>query len=104
MLGHRVSGLPATDAKGQPLGVISEIDIIKLVYEADIEESTVADHMTRDICALDAEASLDDAAGFFCMQAVRRFPVTRAGRLVGIVSRHDLIRFVRDVRKQVVPL
>ena len=46
------------------------------------------------------QASLDDAANIFCTKAIRRIPVTRDGRLAGVVSRRDLIRFVRDIRKQ----
>ena len=91
ILDHRVSGLPVVDAEGQLLGVISEIDVIDLVYEADIDADTVGDHMTRDIRALDTEATLDDAAGLFCAQSIRRIPVVREGRLVGILSRRDLI-------------
>lgn len=100
LLEHRVSGLPVIDAQNQLLGVISEIDIISLVYEADLEEAVVGDYMTRDIQTLDAEASLDDAAGQMCATTVRRFPVVREGRLVGILSRRDLIRFLRDIRNQ----
>ena len=84
------------------LGVISEIDIIDLVYEGDIESSTVGDHMSRNVHTLQAEDSLDDAAGLFCGKPVRRFPVTDEGRLVGILSRRDLIHFVRKMRKQAV--
>jgi len=100
LLEHRVSGLPVVDADGKLLGLISELDIIDLVYEADIEASIVGDHMTWDVRVLDAEASLDDAARLFCTQNVRRFPVVSEGRLVGIISRRDLIRFVRDARKK----
>lgn len=100
LLDKGVSGLPVTDDDGRLLGVISEIDIIGLVYEADVEASRVGDHMTRDVQTLDADASLDDAAGGFCTQSVRRFPVVRDGRLVGILSRRDLIRFIRDVRRE----
>lgn len=100
LLEHGVSGLPVVDDNGKLLGVISEIDIIGLVYEADIEASRVGDHMTCDVQTLDVDASLDDAAGGFCTQSVRRFPVVRDGRLVGILSRRDLIRFIRDVRRQ----
>ena len=100
LLDHKVSGLPVIENGGRLVGVISEIDIIDLVYNADIETSTVGDHMTRDIHSLDAEASLDDAPMIFCTQSIRRIPIVRDGRLVGIVSRRDMIRFVRDIRKQ----
>ena len=99
LLEHQVGGLPVVDERGKLLGVISEIDIIDLVYKADIEGSIVGDYMTRGALSLDAEASLDDAANIFCQNHLRRIPVVNEGRLVGIISRRDLIRFVRDVRK-----
>ena len=100
LLDHRVSGLPVVDDEGLLMGVISEIDIIDLVYETEIDASTVRDHMTRDVRSLDIEASLDEAASVFCKESVRRIPILQDGRLVGILSRRDLIRFVREVRKQ----
>ena len=101
LVDRRVSGLPVVDADRRLLGVISEIDIIDLVYKADIEASRVRDHMTREVRTLDADASLDEAASMFCAQAIRRIPVVQDGRLIGILSRRDLIRFVRNVRNQV---
>ena len=100
LLDHKVSGLPVIDNEGRLVGVISEIDIIDLVYNADIDTSSVCDFMTRDTRSLDAEASLDDAAKIFCTQSIRRIPIVGDGRLVGIISRRDLIRVVREVRKQ----
>jgi CBS domain-containing protein len=102
LLDHRVSGLPVVDHDRRLLGVISELDIIDLVYHADIETTRVRDHMTRDVRTIDAEASLDDAASIFCERPIRRIPVIQAGRLVGILARRDLIRFVRDIRRQTV--
>jgi CBS domain-containing protein len=100
LLDHGVSGLPVVDENRKLLGVISEIDIIDLIYKADIDVSKVRDYMTRSVRTLDTEDSVDDAASIFCSQAIRRIPVTQDGCLVGILSRHDLIRFVRDVREQ----
>ncbi len=102
LLDHRVSGLPVVDDEGRLLGVISEIDIIDLVYKADIGASSVRDYMTRDVVTIDAQSSLDDAASIFCETAVRRIPVIQEGRLVGVLSRRDLLFFVRVVRKQAV--
>jgi CBS domain-containing protein len=100
LLDHRVSGLPVVDDDGRLLGIISEIDIIDLVYTDDIETSRVCDHMTRDVLTVDAESSIDEAAAIFCGKPIRRLPVLAEGRLVGILSRRDLIRFVREVRRE----
>ncbi len=99
LLDHRVSGLPVVDRDHLLLGVITEFDIIDLVYKADIEESLVADYMTKEVSSLDVEASLDEAANIFCNNSIRRVPIVREGRLVGVLSRHDLINFVREVRR-----
>jgi CBS domain-containing protein len=104
LLDHQVSGLPVVDDEGLLLGVITEIDIIGLVYKAYTETTTVGDYMTRDVRTLDADASLDEAASIFCETTIRRIPITRDRRLVGILSRRDLIRFVRDVRKESVTI
>ena len=99
LLNHRVSGLPVVDKQGFLVGVISEIDIIDLVYKADIDGSRVGDFMCRNVESLDVEASLDEAASLFCGKNIRRIPIVRDGKLVGVISRRDLIRFVRSVRK-----
>jgi len=104
LLDHQVSGLPVVDDDGLLLGVITEIDIISLVYESYDNTTIVSDYMTRDVLTLDAEASLDDVASIFCKKTIRRIPIVREGRLIGIVSRRDLIRFVRDVREEVATL
>lgn len=100
LLDHGVSGLPVVDEDRKLLGVISEIDIIDLIYKTDSDASKVGDYMTRSVRTLNSEDSVDAAASIFCSQAIRRIPVIQDGILVGILSRHDLIRFVRDVREQ----
>ncbi|MBW8883940.1 MAG: CBS domain-containing protein [Planctomycetia bacterium] len=99
LVDNRVSGLPVVDGQGLLVGVISEVDIINLVYKADIEGSVVGDYMSRVTQSLEAEASLDDAASIFCGKNIRRIPIVSDGKLVGIVSRRDLIRFIRSIRK-----
>ncbi len=100
LLDHLVSGLPVVDEQGLLLGVITEFDIIDLVYKADIEASLVGDYMTKEVNSLDINASLDDAACIFCNNSIRRIPIVEEGRIVGVLSRRDLIGFVRDVRRQ----
>lgn len=99
LLDHGVSGLPVVDEMGWLLGVVSEYDIIDLVYTADMENTRVGDYMTREVRTLGPTASLDEAANIFCEKRIRRIPIVDHGRLLGIVARRDLIRFIRDFRK-----
>lgn len=103
MIDHEVSGLPVVDDDRTLLGVITELDIIDLVYDADIDTALVADYMTTEVNSLTVDASLDAAASIFCSHSIRRIPVVNGQKLVGVVSRRDLIGFVRNVRREGIP-
>ena len=100
MLEHQISGLPVIDDGGALHGVITEFDIIDMVYELDIQQSRVEQYMTREVQTFDPDDSLDEAACRFCHHTVRRFPVVSEGKVVGVMARRDLIRFVRDARRK----
>jgi predicted transcriptional regulator len=84
---HRISGLPVLDGAGQLVGVVTEHDIIGKTGE------TVADIMTRDVIAVDAETRLEDVAATMTRERINRLPVLQDGRLVGIITRADVVRW-----------
>ena len=57
----------------------------------------VADYMSRDVEHIDAGSSVLEAAEKFLASRYRRFPVLRDGRLVGQVSRCDILRAIDEV-------
>lgn len=115
LVDRRISGVPVVDAEGVVLGVVSEGDF--LLKEArggtghrtfwsrvrgrephpDIELATAAgDLMTAPAITIDAGQTLHAAAALMARRKVNRLPVVDAGRLVGIVTRADVVRaFVR---------
>jgi CBS domain-containing protein len=92
MLERRVSGLPVVDDKQRLVGIISEFALLVLTYDKDAGDETVAQHMTRPVTSVEENALLSDIADIFILNRFRRVPVTRDGRLVGIISRRDLMR------------
>jgi CBS domain-containing protein len=86
MLEHGISGLPVVDMSGHLLGVLSEFDLLDLVRDPNTGKNKVFHYMTREV------RKVDD----------RRLPVMRDDRLVGIISRRDLLRYVLHVRSQLV--
>jgi CBS domain-containing protein len=84
---HRISGLPVLDA-GRLVGVVTEADIIGK------QGGTVAEIMTRDVLSVAEDAPARDLANLLTQRGIRRAPVLRAGQLVGIVSRGDVVRWV----------
>ena len=117
---QRISGLPVVDEEGRVVGVVSEADL--LVKEQDpgalepgpldrifgeseehrqlrakVEARTAGDAMTAPAITIDPSRSLHQAAGVMIERRVNRLPVIEGGRLIGIVTRADIIRaFVRS--------
>jgi CBS domain-containing protein len=83
---HRISGAPVVGDDGCIVGVVSEYDLIAR------SGSTVGDVMTRDVVSVTAHATLDRVRAILVTQRLKRVPVTNEGRLVGLISRADLVR------------
>lgn len=101
ILRHGVSGLPVVDDQHRLVGIISEWDLLQVLESPRIESEPIEDYMTRDALCVSEELSLVDLVDLFQAHRVRRLPVTRDEKLVGLVSRHDLIRFILTTRDRV---
>lgn len=100
MLEHRISGAPVVDDTGQLLGVLSEIDFLEAMlkgsYHGEIE-GTVSQVMTEGAQTVDAETDIYAVSAIFVKDKRRRLPVLSEGRLVGQISRRDVLRAIRDL-------
>ena len=113
MSNHGVSGLPVVDADGRVIGIVTEGDLILRQaaprlqhwwrrFFADPEAlareyqkasgTTVGDVMTRAVVSISPRLRVDAAARILYDRGLRRLPVVRDGRLVGILSRGDLVK------------
>ena len=104
MIKHHVSGLPVVDASGRLLGLISEFDLLDLVWNPTTSRDKVYHHMSRRLHTVRETDGAEALAERFRTLSVRRLPVLRHGRLVGIISRHDLLRHVMQARGQIAPV
>ncbi len=101
MVRHRISGLPVLDRQDRPVGIVSEYDLLSLVCQGRSEHAKVRDYMSFGLYVVSEDDSWVTVADIFRTQHVRRLPVLREGRLVGIVSRHDLLQAIRDARRRI---
>lgn len=120
MAEHHVSALPVLDESGMVAGVVSEADLLYKIEsqnggererrhfpwrrragDAKAEGTVAADLMSGPALTIDPDASIVTAAKVMDTERVKRLPViTDSGRLVGIVSRRDLLRvFLRSDRE-----
>ena len=101
LIEHRISGLPVVDKAGGLVGVISEFDLLELICDCQDEKQTVSHYMSGDVCSVDVDADWVEVADHFRRTHMRRLPVTQNGKLVGIITRHDLIKTIQDLRRGV---
>ena len=103
---HRVSGWPVVAERGALIGIITEGDFLPSDARrranpfdslreggvaANLRTQKVVDVMTADPVATDVETPLEDAIDQMQCRGVKRLPVMRDGRIVGILSRADIL-------------
>ncbi len=104
MLRHSISGLPVVDEEGKLVGILSEFDTLMLLGDSSDQYSPItpiAHLMTTDVAFIEEHYTIAQVANIFKTHGVRRLPVVRDGKVVGVVSRRDLVRVIRDERKKV---
>ena len=123
LVDNRISGVPVVDSLGTVLGVVSEADLLvkeqgaeairhrRLVrFFGDSSESraqlaklaavTAGEAMTAPAVTLGSARPISEAAALMTARKINRLPVVDGGRLVGIVTRADLVRAYRALRRR----
>lgn len=96
------SGAPVVDDEGRVVGVISELDCMKLLADNTFHQegaainARVSDLMSPVVITITPETDLFSIAQCFVTSGVRRLPVLEDERLVGLVSRRDVLRAMRE--------
>lgn len=115
MLGHRISGLPVVDDDMKLVGIVTEGDLIhrselglSRIHDSGSSGARVTnardyvkrhswrtgDVMTQNVVTIEENDSVGKAAQLLEEHNVKRLPVVREGKLVGVISRSDLLRVV----------
>ena len=96
MVAHNVTGLPVIDSARMLVGIVTEKDVLRLLYDIEDRPGTVEEYMTRGVVSFDQEEDLLVIAESLKNNYFRRVPILDKGELVGIVSRKDIIRYMRE--------
>ena len=102
---YKISGGPVVNKYGDLMGIISEADCMKEISESryfnmPILDKSVYHFMTKDVETIEANNSVFDAASTFFRTKRRRFPVLDNKKLVGQVSRKDIVIAALNLKSQ----
>ena len=97
---HRIAGAPVVDSHGNLVGMLSEFDCMQVVLSATYygqPGGPVSEFMVSDVKTVDASMNIVDLAELFMDSRLRRYPVVKDNRLVGQISRRDVLRALTEL-------
>ena len=84
---RRITGAPVVTGDGHVIGIVSEIDV--LMKKGD----TAADIMSPHVISVSEDTGIVEAAQLLAGERIRRLPVMARGKMVGLISRSDVLEF-----------
>ncbi|MFP4062918.1 MAG: CBS domain-containing protein, partial [Halochromatium sp.] len=92
---QRISGAPVVDQIGNLIGMLTERDCLQIALGAGYHSEDggrVENFMTSSVVTVDADTPVTEVAELFATSHFRRLPVMEQGRLIGIISRRDVLK------------
>ncbi len=102
-LSHKISGAPVVDDEGKLVGILSEKDCMKTLFEASYYNNLggyVKEYMSTEVTTIDVNETLSNVADNFMNSRFRRFPILEGEKLVGQISRRDVLRAIHQLSKE----
>jgi CBS domain-containing protein len=102
---YKISGMPVINSENEVVGLLSEKDVLRLLIDKNSDHlKTVESYMSRDVISFHENDDVVEICKFFIRANVRRVPIINAGKLVGIVSRRDILESIIDAKTQIAEL
>lgn len=93
---NRITGLPVIDEDNHLIGMVSEKDVLKVLYSGKIKGKVVEDIMSTEITAFNENEDLMNIIKCLVDNNFRRVPITSGKTLKGIITRRDIIKFLSN--------
>ncbi len=102
LVGNKISGAPVVNAEGKIIGIVSEKDLLialDFLGEKKAAMAQVHEFMTRDVVLLSEETPIKEISQTLVRENIKRIPIVKDEQVVGIVSRRDILRAIREQTK-----
>lgn len=96
-----ISGAPVTDNLGNIVGILSEKDCLQVALNAAYTErwgGKVEEFMSKSVICVEGDTSILEVAKMFMESPYKRYPVVEDNRLIGQISRRDVLKAIEKIR------
>ncbi|CAM4089914.1 MULTISPECIES: CBS domain-containing protein [Gillisia] len=105
LMKFKISGAPVVNDQNELIGVISDGDCMKQIsesryYNMPIGDKRVEEFMETNVPTIDKNVNIFDCASLFYKHDCRRFPIIENGKLIGQISRKDILCAAMKLRAQ----
>lgn len=98
---YAISGLPVVDSDNKLIGILTEKDVLKILINSNIgSKDKVEDFMTRNVVSFTEDTDAITVCEYFIKNPIRRVPIVHDGKLIGIVSRRDIILLILESKEK----
>jgi CBS domain-containing protein len=101
---RQTSELYVVDPVGRLLGIVPDFELVKAELSGEAHGATVENLMSRNVPVFRPDTDAAEVARLFCDGRFSRFPVVAKGRLVGVITRADVVRLMAVLRRIDAPL
>ncbi|MFC1965659.1 CBS domain-containing protein [Chloroflexota bacterium] len=100
LLRWHISGVPVVDDDNNLLGIISEHDVVNFTLSGNAADTKAQEVMTKQVETCAPDTLFVQIVNNFASRHIRRIPVVENGKVVGIISRRDIIREMDRIYSQ----
>lgn len=94
ILDKRISGIPVVKNDMTLVGIITEKDLLQCCFYDSGDEVKLTDIMTTDVFTMNEDTDLFEINDFFMNHNYKRLPILKDNKLIGIISRKDMLRYI----------
>lgn len=99
---HKISGLPVVYEDMKLVGMLTEKDVLEILIDHKIAvDAAVEKYMTRKIVSFSENDDVIDVCRLFIHMGIRRVPILKDGKVIGIVSRRDIVELILQMREDI---
>jgi len=92
LLRWHISGVPVVDNDGMLIGIVTEHDVMNFALSGDAASTRASEVMTKKVETYTPDTLVVEIVNHFAAHQIRRVPVVENGKVVGIISRRDIVR------------